>query len=398
MNNNILFVDDEANILDGYKRHLRKQFRIETALGGEQGLAAVVNQGPYAVIISDLRMPGMDGIQFLSRVREISPDSVRMMLTGHADLENAMEAINKGNIFRFLTKPCMPAVLALVLEAGIEQYRLVMSEKELLEKTLKLTESLKKKTRTLQRKNLQLRKLEKFKTDLFTMLVHDLKNPISEMVLNLDILSHTVSEEDLEYLEYAKTGCNTMYRMLSNFLGVTRFEGDKLKPIYEEIDPEGLIKESLARLFGLDKMKELHFLEKFPSHKTRDFFWGDRNILTRVLQNLLTNAINYSPPGETIEVGFRYLETPKIEFFVKDRGPGIPPEHKKAIFDKYFQLEEKKEDRLYTAGLGLTFCKMAVKTHRGKIGVENDNMTGSRFSFVLPLERKREKEIEGMLL
>ena len=94
MSDKALFVDDDANILNAYTRQLRKQFRIETAQGGEQGLAAVTDQGPYAVIISDLRMPGMDGIQFLSRVREIAPDSVRMMLTGHADLEVTTEAVN----------------------------------------------------------------------------------------------------------------------------------------------------------------------------------------------------------------------------------------------------------------------------------------------------------------
>ena len=80
----------------------------------------VIGKGPYAVIMSDLRMPVMDGIQFLSRVREISPDSVRMMLTGDADLENAIRAVNKGNIFRFLTKPCTPDVLAEVIDLGEE--------------------------------------------------------------------------------------------------------------------------------------------------------------------------------------------------------------------------------------------------------------------------------------
>lgn len=136
MEEKILFVDDDPNILSAYQRQLRKQFTVDTALGGDLGLTAIANHGPYSVIVADMGMPGMNGIQFLSKVKEIAPDSVRIMLTGNADQQTAMNAINEGNIFRFLTKPCQPEVITKVLTAGIEQYRLITAEKELLEKTL----------------------------------------------------------------------------------------------------------------------------------------------------------------------------------------------------------------------------------------------------------------------
>jgi len=136
VNEKILFVDDDPNILQGYQRSLRKLLHMDTALGGKEGLAAVANTGPYAVIISDMRMPGMDGVQFLAKVKEIAPDSVRMMLTGNADMGTAISAVNEGNIFRFMTKPCEPEVFIKALQAGIQQYRLIMAERELLEKTL----------------------------------------------------------------------------------------------------------------------------------------------------------------------------------------------------------------------------------------------------------------------
>ena len=122
MSNKILFVDDDSNILDAYKRQLKRQFNVDTAQGGEEGINAIVNNGPYAVIVSDLRMPGMDGNQFLSRVKDLAPESIRMMLTGFADLKTAMDAINRGNIFRLLTKPCAKEVLTDALSEGIEQY------------------------------------------------------------------------------------------------------------------------------------------------------------------------------------------------------------------------------------------------------------------------------------
>jgi response regulator RpfG family c-di-GMP phosphodiesterase len=136
MPESILFVDDDVNILAGYKRQLHSQFSIETANSGQQGLEILALQGPFAVVVADYRMPGLDGNQFLVKAKDVSPDTVRMMLTGHAELSQAIEVINQGHIFRFLTKPCALEVLIKALKAGLEQYHLITSERELLEKTL----------------------------------------------------------------------------------------------------------------------------------------------------------------------------------------------------------------------------------------------------------------------
>lgn len=132
----VLFVDDEPNVLDAFQRQFRKQFHLFTATGGVQALEMLTADGPFSVVVSDYQMPGMNGIEFLARVRTLSPDSVRMMLTGNNDLETAMEAVNQGEIFRFLTKPCPPETFKLALEAGMKQYQLIRAEKELLEQTL----------------------------------------------------------------------------------------------------------------------------------------------------------------------------------------------------------------------------------------------------------------------
>jgi response regulator RpfG family c-di-GMP phosphodiesterase len=137
MHSKILFVDDNPNILTAFQRELRRSFAVHTALGGEAGLQAVSEQGPFAVIVSDLRMPGMDGIQFLATVRDTAPDSVRIMLTGNADLQTAIKTVNEGNIFRFLTKPCDQQLLVRALSDGVRQYQLITAERELLEKTLR---------------------------------------------------------------------------------------------------------------------------------------------------------------------------------------------------------------------------------------------------------------------
>ncbi|MBI4657467.1 MAG: response regulator [Verrucomicrobia bacterium] len=136
MNEKILCVDDDPNVLAGFQRNLRRRFCLETALNAEDSLNLLGRQGPYAAVVVDMHLPGMDGIQLLSKIRQQAPETVRIMLTGNADQRVAVDAVNRGHIFRFLNKPCPPETLALALEAALEQYRLITAEKELLEKTL----------------------------------------------------------------------------------------------------------------------------------------------------------------------------------------------------------------------------------------------------------------------
>ena len=136
MSERILFVDDDLNVLTAIKRQLRKLYDVSTAENGQAGLDLIVHAEPFTVVVADMNMPGIDGIQFLRQVKEIAPETVRMMLTGQSDMEVAVDAVNEGSIFRFLTKPCPTAVLVNSLAAGVEQYRLITAEKELLEKTL----------------------------------------------------------------------------------------------------------------------------------------------------------------------------------------------------------------------------------------------------------------------
>lgn len=136
MNERILFVDDDPNILEAYQRKLQRVLAVETALGGEEGLRTLEDRGPFAVVVADMQMPQMDGIEFLSQVKERYPETVRMMLTGNADTQVAIQAVNEGNIFRFLTKPCPADIFGKALVAGLNQYRLICAEKELLEGTV----------------------------------------------------------------------------------------------------------------------------------------------------------------------------------------------------------------------------------------------------------------------
>jgi response regulator RpfG family c-di-GMP phosphodiesterase len=132
----ILLVDDEPRVLAGIERNLDGDYDIVTATSGALGLAAIAERGPFAVVVSDMRMPNMDGAQFLARARAAAPDTVRLLLTGQAEISAAISAVNEGSIFRFLTKPCAPDVLSGAIAAAAEHHRLIDAERRLLEQTL----------------------------------------------------------------------------------------------------------------------------------------------------------------------------------------------------------------------------------------------------------------------
>jgi len=132
----ILCIDDDENLLFGLKRVLHQEFTVTTANGGVPGVKALREAGPFAVVMSDMRMPGIDGNEVLSRAREIAPYTVRVLLTGQANLDDAISAVNRGHIFRFMTKPCSPAVLIDGLRAAVDQHDLLVGERVLLERTL----------------------------------------------------------------------------------------------------------------------------------------------------------------------------------------------------------------------------------------------------------------------
>lgn len=132
----ILFVDDDPNLLAAFQRNLRRQFTFDTALGGQEALELLGKNPSYALLVVDMRMPGMDGVVFLEKARALAPDAVRIMLTGNADQQTAVDAVNRGEVFRFLNKPCPPEVLVPTLEHGLKHYDLLQTERELLEGTL----------------------------------------------------------------------------------------------------------------------------------------------------------------------------------------------------------------------------------------------------------------------
>jgi len=137
MTKRILLVDDEPNVLSALRRQLRDLYEVEVETDPTAALLNIDRKKPFAAVVSDFRMPQMNGIEFLNEFKEKSPDTTRLMLTGYADLDNAIKAVNDGNVFRFLTKPCDNDILISNVKDAVQQHELVTAKKILLERTLK---------------------------------------------------------------------------------------------------------------------------------------------------------------------------------------------------------------------------------------------------------------------
>ncbi|MFK5985984.1 MAG: response regulator [Pseudomonadota bacterium] len=171
----VLLVDDNENVLSSLKRQFRKQFKIDSANSGLTALECIKNNGPYAVVVSDMQMPHMDGIEFLSKVREISDKTIRIMLTGNANMEVAINGINKGNLFRFLTKPIANELLFNAIMDGLKQYRLLAEHQQLFN-------------------------INKKQNELLTELNQNLENKVQLRTADLNKANETLKKQNIEVI------------------------------------------------------------------------------------------------------------------------------------------------------------------------------------------------------
>ncbi|MCD6389864.1 MAG: GAF domain-containing protein [Desulfobulbaceae bacterium] len=234
----------------------------------------------------------------------------------------------------------------------------------------------------LRRKNRELDRQEEMRSQLSRLLIHDLKTPLAEIIANLDILSYSIDENNREFLDGARLGCDRAVRMISNLVTIDKIEADGLILLKEEVRPHELLAESLSGIRGLARIKNIAIVEKCAELPAINI---DRILILRVLQNILSNGLSYSEADSTITAGCRRVGDKKeIEFYIEDQGSGIPASQRRVIFDKYARIA-RTHDFLTGSGLGLYFCKLAVECHRGMIGVDSESGRGSRFFFTLPL-------------
>jgi len=386
----LLIVDDEDEILKALHRQFRRDYQVYTARSAEEGFRLLM-ENPIHVIISDQRMPKITGSEFLGKVKTEYPDAIRLLLTGYADIQAVISAVNEGNIFRYVTKPWDPVELSTIVRQAFERYHLLVENRKLLielqagnarleqrvaERTTELKETLDK----LQTVNMQ--------KDLYMgMAAHDLRSPITVIQGFTDLLLHpkTPPEDYPEIVYVIRETLHNMLKLLDDILDITTIESGKLTLRPHRVRLRSYMEDILHLNGMLAERKHIRLISDFPP--TIGDGWFDPQRIEQVFNNLLSNAFKFSHEGTTVTVAGRRVDG-GIEFSVSDQGQGIRPDELVLVFGEFQKMSTRPTNGEHSTGLGLSICKRIVELHGGIIRVESELGRGSRFSFVLPDQKQ----------
>ncbi|RYG47282.1 hybrid sensor histidine kinase/response regulator [bacterium] len=367
----ILVVDDNADNRDVLARRLAKRgYRVSSVEDGESALAAL-RCDPFDVVLLDVMMPGIDGVEVLRRVK--ADDHLRaipvIMISALDELDAVVRCIEIGAA-DYLSKPFDSTLLYARVGACLREKRAHDREVALREE--------------LEQNYGRLQELEKMRDDLTAMIVHDLRTPLTSILSGLQTAQMAGEMDELqeEMIGIAIDGSETLLGMINDLLDVSKLEDGSMKLEVGDVASDALAVKSISQVANLAKVRGVAFIDGVARPGTT--FRGDEDKLRRTLINLLGNALKFTPSGGTVEL-IGHVREDEIEFAVKDTGEGIPEESFNRIFEKFGQVESRKAGRKMSTGLGLTFCKMVVEAHGGRIWVESQVGVGSTFRFTLPL-------------
>ncbi len=237
----------------------------------------------------------------------------------------------------------------------------------------------------LKARHQQLRETEAMRQDLVEMLVHDLRNPLTVLLGVLDLLGRVtgslMTETQRQLLHNARRSGHLMLRLVEDILDVAKLEAGQLQLKRQSLDIRDLLKEAAEQAQALAELEELSLT--VDAADSLPPIYADKQLIQRVIDNLISNAIKHTPHGGSITLTSQALQR-QLAVSVRDTGPGIPPDQHQHIFEKFGQVEQAGFQR-HGTGLGLTFCKLAVEAHGGQIWVESAPGQGSTFTFSLPV-------------
>lgn len=375
----ILYLDDTEENLTTFSIAFFDYYKILKARTTTEA-RKILAENAVQVIISDqvLKEAGEDtrGTRFFESIVNQYPYPIRMLLTGYSDIADAIDAINNGRVFRYITKPYEEDDVKLIIDGAIklfqaeEQYRLLLGT---------LEDKIKERTERLMKLNAE-------KNEFLGIVAHDLKNPLGSMRMLAELINHEAGnftkEEIEEYSNDIVTEADRMFTLITNLLDVNKIErGFAVNTI--KLDISG-ITQAIAEGYterAAQKSLTLHFEAKSkPAH-----VMADEVAAMQVIDNIVSNAVKYSPNGENKNIWVRVVAgngTYRIE--VQDEGPGLTDADKDKLFGHFARLSAQPTGGEHSTGLGLSIVKKMVEAMNGKILCESEKGKGATFIVELP--------------
>ena len=380
----VLFIDDEESIIDGIQRLFMKEPYGVVATTDIESARKTLDQENIKAVICDHRMPIMLGVKFLQEVKEKHPDIVRILFTGYTDFPMVEEAINQGEIYRFVSKPWKTTELLSTVRQAIAHYDLVEENKELFDET-------KRRQGELEIANKKLIDMYKIQRDFTSTVSHELRTPLASIKTAVDLvykrMAGEINPQQEEVLGRAQKSVEHLQRLVSDILDLTKIESGKMQMDFKIQDINETIEEVVYALQDVAKSRGLYLKSELDPKLSHVPFDKDRII--QVLNNLVSNAIKFTQHGGvTIKSEDRSANN-HIVIRVSDTGKGIAEEDFPKLFQKFQQLESAEKNEKGGTGLGLAICKEIVLRHGGKVAVESSLGKGTTFSFVLPIQERR---------
>ena len=359
----ILVVDDTPANLQVLVGLLKERgHRVRPVLEGRLALRAAKAEVPDLILL-DINMPDMNGFEVCEQLKADPKlaDTPVIFISGNTETVDKVRAFSVGGV-DYVTKPFQMAEVEARVATHLE---------------------LRRKRRELQESLEALRRLETLRDSLVHMVVHDLRSPLAAISACLEVIKWDAEEQHRQELaadvETALHATRTIIRLVNSVLDVSKMEGAEMRLQLVPADIAAVARESVDELESLVGTRQL--VREWPEDPVMAIV--DRDVVSRVLQNLLGNALKFTPATGAITVEVEANDD-MVRVAVSDTGPGIPREYRERVFEKFGQVDAVLRGQRFSTGLGLTFCRLAVEAHGGRIGVDSEVGHGSTFWFVLP--------------
>lgn len=337
----IVCIDDETHNNEALERLLRKKYKVYSTISPNEGLELIKKHQPV-VIVSDQRMPQMTGVELLEQSIALSPDSIRLLLTGYTDIESVIAAINEGQIYRYLTKPWEPQDLIITIDKAYETYLL---------------------RQELKKQNEQLKSLDKLKTDFMILVTHELRTPLTAISSFTDLLKEEIKSDDTKmYLTHIQKNTSRLHKLIEDILFITKIKAAT------KVSPQERVALNITQ--ELQKIVQKHKAQITVSG-TEGNFIIHKDYFMQIAERAIENVVRHAAPGAKGTITATVNDN-KLSLSFKNpmaSAVHIKPEEFFALFSR----NEKIMNHTGGTGLGLTIIYTMATNLGGTVDLKTDN-------------------------
>jgi len=388
----LLVVDDEVNILHSLYDLFRLDYKVYTARSGPEAMR-ILEENEVHVVMTDQRMPEMTGTEFLAQVKRLYPDVIRLVFTGYADVRAVVDAINEGNVYRYITKPWEPEELKTIIAQAMEQHALLMERKRLVEELEQTNERLRATNENLKRANQELKELDRLKSVFIDIASHELRTPVFVISGFARLLARQQKQPSKELRSILESS-DRLGQIVLNMAKLMEAEEWRHVLVRHPVAVRELVDKAVSEVLPFVEMRHQHLEVKVPDDLPQ--LEVEAPLIIDAIVNLLMNAVKFTPDEGRITVEASQ-DGEFASVSVADTGIGIPPEELPYIFTKFFGTFDTShhssgeyEFGRRGIGLGLSVVRKFVEMHGGKVSVSSEPGVGSTFTISLPIPAKKE--------